>query len=116
MADDEQVVEISRAVLCAVFDAAIGSMDFGSGFLDDEEVRALRACAVVLGADPMTATPSNFRCKYSGSHTWVSRRYADLAYAKRTWARADTCLDCRAERSWAEAESEIALGTGADRG
>lgn len=48
----------------AVFDIAVGSMDFGSGFLDDEEVQMLRAAAVDLGVDPMEATPSDFKSKY----------------------------------------------------
>jgi hypothetical protein len=52
----------------AVFDVAVSSMNFGSGFLDDEEVRALRAAAVLLGVDPDTATPDNFICKYRGHH------------------------------------------------
>src|SRR5262249_49323179 len=43
---------------------AVGSMDFGSGFLDDEEVDNLRALAVVIGANPWEATPSNFRPKF----------------------------------------------------
>ena len=37
-----ETVTIDRAVLQATFDTAIHSMDFGSGFLDDEEVVALR--------------------------------------------------------------------------
>jgi hypothetical protein len=52
----------------AVFDVAVGSMDFGSGFLDDEEVEALRAAAGILGVDPDTATPRQFICKYRGHH------------------------------------------------
>jgi hypothetical protein len=51
-----------------VFDAAVHSMDFGSGFLDDEEVAALRRAAVILGADPDSATPDKFICKYRGHH------------------------------------------------
>jgi hypothetical protein len=50
--------------LRAVFDIAVGSMDFGSGFLDDAEVETLRRVAVVIGVDPMEATPSIFAAKY----------------------------------------------------
>jgi hypothetical protein len=35
-------------------------MDFGSGFLDTNEVEALRALAVTLGVDPIEGTPPEF--------------------------------------------------------
>ena len=47
-----------------LFDAAINSLDFGSGFLDNEEVEALRRVAVYLGVDPVEATPRNFIATY----------------------------------------------------
>lgn len=46
--------------LQVLFDVAVGSLDFASGFLDNDEVRALRRVAKVLGVDPLKATPSNF--------------------------------------------------------
>lgn len=55
-----------------VFDTAVDSMDFGSGFLDDEEVLALREFAVAIGVDPMTATPYGFSAKYN--HVFVLSR------------------------------------------
>ena len=58
------VVSAPKDVLRIVFDTAIGSLDFGSGFLDDEEVTALRTMAGLLGVDPNEATPYNFRAKY----------------------------------------------------
>ncbi len=61
-------VQIDRTMLQIVFDVAVNSMDFGSGFLVDEDVDALRAAAAVLGVDPMLATPENFKCKFSGEH------------------------------------------------
>ena len=51
-----------------LFDLAVNSADFGSGFMDDEDVAALREAAKVLGVDPMEATPSKFRCWYRGYH------------------------------------------------
>lgn len=63
-------MEIDREALQAVFDVAVGSMDFSSGFLDHEEVLALRRVAVALGVDPMFATPNNFECEFSGKHQW----------------------------------------------
>lgn len=67
MADEG--VTVDRTALQSVFDTAVHSLDFGSGFLDDEEVRHLRAIAVALGVDPMEATPRQFKCKYKGAHT-----------------------------------------------
>jgi hypothetical protein len=55
---------IEKRILQIVFDTAVHSLDFGSGFLDDEEVAALREIAVILSVDPAKATPSNFTCKY----------------------------------------------------
>jgi hypothetical protein len=62
------MVQVPDAALRALFDIAVSSMDFGSGFLDDEDVAVLRQTAVILGVDPMTATPQKFRCKYRGHH------------------------------------------------
>jgi len=61
-------VTVDRTMLQIVFDVAVNSLDFGSGFLDDEEVTGLRAIAESLGVDPMVATPEKFRCKYAGQH------------------------------------------------
>ena len=70
------MAEIDDEVLRALFDTAVHSMDFGSGFLDDEEVAALRAAAAVLGVDPAEGTPANFRCKYRGHHE--AKPYLDM--------------------------------------
>ena len=76
-------LEIEADVLRCVFDAAVNSLDFGSGFLDDEEVEALRAIAGALGIDPMTGTPEKFKCKYGVPHepSWWNMR-------------AGTCMRC----------------------
>lgn len=64
--------------LRVVFDTAVGSLDFASGFLDNDEVLALQRVAVVLGVDPMKATPHNFDLKVATcEHDWE--------YADRTW-------------------------------
>lgn len=75
-------ITIEKRTLQIVFDVAVESLDFGSGFLDDEEVAGLRAVAEVLGVDPMLATPSNFKCKYTGLH-------------ERLTTRPDWCWRCR---------------------
>lgn len=56
-----------------VFDTAVGSMNFASGFLDNDEVDALRAFAVRLGLDPMDATPHVFSHSYP--HPFVAGYY-----------------------------------------
>ncbi len=71
---------IDRRLLQIVFDVAVESMDFSSGFLDDEEVDALREVAVVLGVDPMIATPENFKCKFDGKHDFSPRPDGDYCW------------------------------------
>ncbi len=64
--------------LRVLFDAAVSSLDFASGFLDNDEVLALRRIAVVLGVDPLKATPYNFNMVVATcEHDWE--------YADRTW-------------------------------
>lgn len=65
---DEQIT-IPKLTAQVLFDALVGSMDFGSGFLDSEEVEALRGLAVALGVDPKVATPSEFVSQYE--HTFA---------------------------------------------
>jgi hypothetical protein len=52
-----ETITIPRSIVQRLLDITIGSTDYCSGFLDDEEVEALRAVAVALGVDPMKATP-----------------------------------------------------------
>jgi hypothetical protein len=58
------MTEIPDEVARHVFDIAVNSMDFGSGFLDDEEVTALRAYAEAIGVDPDEGTPNNMKHRY----------------------------------------------------
>lgn len=81
-----ETVTIDRVVLQCVLDFACKADSACSGYADDEEVDALRSVAVALGLDPMEVTPSNFRCKYRGSHVW------------KDWGMAKGlrhCADCR---------------------
>ncbi len=66
---------IPEDIAKAVFDVATGSMNFGSGFLDNEEVDALRAFARLIGVDPMNATPSTFRDSYTHEYKPIERQY-----------------------------------------
>ncbi len=52
-----QMLQIPRVKLQMLFDMIISTMDFGSGFLDTDEVNLLREVAVTLGVDPMKGTP-----------------------------------------------------------
>lgn len=47
-----------------VFDALVNSMDFGSGFLETDDVKALRELAVAIGVDPNAGTPAEFKGAY----------------------------------------------------
>ncbi len=58
------MIEVPTEDLKVLFDALVTSMDFGSGFLDTEEVNALRNIAVLLGVDPTDATPTEFASQY----------------------------------------------------
>ncbi len=66
--DEDETVTIRMGDLRALLDVGTGSMDFGSGMLDNEQVEVLRTVAVVLGIDPNVVTPRNFECQYIGHH------------------------------------------------
>lgn len=57
-------ITIPKLTVQILFDALVHSMDFGSGFLDSEEVEALRGLAVAIGVDPRKATPIEFESQY----------------------------------------------------
>ena len=88
----EPVVEVTidRKLLQIVFDAAVGSMDFGSGMFDDEEVAALRDVAAILGVDPMVGTPELFRCKFDGKHDFSPRPEGDYCFRCRQTVKRST--------------------------
>lgn len=60
----KKTTEVPTNDLRALFDIATESMDFGSGFLDDDEVAVLRRVAVLIGVDPMVGTPRPYVKKY----------------------------------------------------
>lgn len=67
MTDEPLLVPVE--LLRAVFDIATNSLDFGSGFLDDEDVEQLRAVARILEVDPWLATPDNHKPAYCFERT-----------------------------------------------
>jgi hypothetical protein len=64
--ETEGEVTIDKSVLRALLDLATGSMDFGSGFWDNEQVEVARKVAKILGIEPRTVTPTDFSCQYDG--------------------------------------------------
>jgi len=56
---DEQIT-IPKLTAQILFDELTSTLDFGSGFLDTEEVEALRGLAMALGVDPLKGTPAEF--------------------------------------------------------
>lgn len=76
----EDTITLSSSIAQAVFDIATESMDFTSGFLDDEEQDALVELAIALGIDPMRAVQHTHRCKRRAKaagvdkpiHSWSS--------------------------------------------
>jgi hypothetical protein len=73
-----KVIKVEREVLQCVFDTAVSSLDFGSGFLDHKEVNALRTIAKLLGVDPEKATPYNFLCEFNGHTPYSDERIAEI--------------------------------------
>jgi hypothetical protein len=67
-------ITIPKETAQILFDALVQSMDFGSGFLDTEEVEALREMAVVLGVDPDLATPDEFKAGYPHAYVGETNR------------------------------------------
>ncbi len=66
MSNDETIT-VPRSLLAHLFDVAVGSMDFGSGFLDQEQQETLISVALLLGVDPLTtAVQRNNKCAYRG--------------------------------------------------
>lgn len=66
MDDDDELITVTKGQLRGVFDLAVGSMDFASGFFCEEDVIVTRAVAVALGLDPLeSATPREYRSKFA---------------------------------------------------
>ena len=91
--DEDDMLTIRKGDLRALLDMVTGSMDYGSGFLNNEDIEILRKAARVLGINPDEVTPTQHVCQYRGTHQWV----------KNPWKRRDPpqtgdwwyCKDCR---------------------
>lgn len=68
-----EMIVLSKERLQALFDLAVESVDFGSGFWDTDETNTARAVANILGVDPMEATPWRFTTQYP--HRYMASRW-----------------------------------------
>lgn len=62
---DAGTVTVPREMFAALVDMAVGTSDWGSGFLDSEEVEILRTAAGVLDIPARDVTPDNFLSEYA---------------------------------------------------
>lgn len=77
----DESIDVTHAVM-DVYDIAIGSMDFGSGFLSTEEVGNLRALGEAIGAERFDYQHDKcLRCghPYCPDHAFGGGRCRDLS-------------------------------------
>lgn len=58
------LIPVPDMLLRTLLDIAVSSLDFGSGFWDQEDTDAARAVALLLNVCPNAATPSDMVGKY----------------------------------------------------
>jgi hypothetical protein len=95
-------ITVTKKVLRDVLDVATMSMDFASGFMDDEQVEALRTAAVALGIDQMVVTPSHYVCKYRGTHQWELRHWG-VGHRNEVW----WCVNCQHTSNTRPPDAEV---------
>lgn len=54
------MVLMPRGNVQEMLDIITGSLDYGSDFLDQEQIETLRSVAEMLGLNPMAATPTKY--------------------------------------------------------
>jgi hypothetical protein len=91
-------IPVERGNLQTLFDIIVASLDFGSGFLDQEQTEILRRTAEQLGVDPMEATPSEYRRSFP--HAFDDRRSARCCYY----------CGCGPAVGWHEVERDVTGG------
>lgn len=55
-----KMISLPKEAAQRVFDALVNSMDFGSGFLETDDVKALRTLAEAIDVSPIVGTPREF--------------------------------------------------------
>jgi hypothetical protein len=66
--DEDEMIQVRKGDLRALLDLATGSMDFGSGFWNNEDVECARTIARLLDVRMCAVTPSNFQKTYEDTH------------------------------------------------
>lgn len=94
MSDDRKIA-IDPDLLKNLFDLAVNSLNFGSGFWDHDDTIAARNVARLLGIDPMVGTPHKHKPNFL--HPFVPRGKGDLY-----------CLTCDQLREDGKHEEESA--------
>ena len=79
-------VTIPLETLQKLFDIAMSGAAASSGYMDNEEVEALRSLAPILGISEIEATPSSFRAQYA--HEFKPRKFGNQIVLDRA-ARGD---------------------------
>ncbi len=87
----QKQIKLPLEELQVVFDIAVNSMDFGSGFLDNDEVAILRSIATRLGVDPNVGTPSNHQASYPHPYK---------PFKKDRFGNEPRCMDCFKDKEW----------------
>ena len=92
--DEDEMIQVRKGDLRALLDLATGSLDFGSGFWNNEDTEIARGIAVMLGVDPNDVTPGNMQCTYGAEHAWWD------------WAPGEMgCSKCKTRRPATDVES-----------
>lgn len=55
-----ETIAVPKEILQGIFDLAVNSLDFGSDFWGDDDVRFGRAVAELLGVDAIVGTPIKY--------------------------------------------------------
>lgn len=106
--DNKKVVVIAEEDLKTIFDLAVNSLDFGSGFWDQPEVDVARRLAEILGLDPFgVATPREMKANYP--HVFVPIWHSVFCRCGRCTSHtaAMECGECRKEPDWMNHVEEV---------
>lgn len=87
----DETITVRRAALAALFDLAVGSLDFGSSFWDTADTIVAREIAETLGVCVTNATPSDHMNEFPPcdcpSYLRSLQAYSDMGYNEpRSWA------------------------------
>lgn len=86
--DNQKVCVIAEEDLKTIFDLAVNSLDFGSGFWDQPEVDVARRLAEALGLDPFeTATPREMKANYP--HAFVAYNHMEQCIHRHVLGHSD---------------------------